>query len=145
MRYVFYFSSCLFIIFSCSAPAGEECKDCDECGLNLNQKEISLEDALRNSTSLNSVSVDSVQLKESFAKIEQKYGEQWDFCHCVIVNDSIDKAIKAGNTDDKLIERWDHVDKKCQAFRIQDPNRTPEERDAHERRVNKCLREAGVR
>jgi len=89
--------------------------------------------------------VDTSELNESIAKIEKKYGEQWDFCHCVVVNDSIDKAIKAGNTDDILLERWDHVDKKCQAFRIQDANRTPEQRELHEKKVRTCLKEAGIR
>lgn len=141
-----YFSLLLFsaILFSC-AEKSSECQDCNDCGLNLNVKEVSLQEALVQSKNPNKVMSDSTELKESIAKIEAKYGEQWDFCHCVVVNDSIDKAIKAGNTSDKLLERWDHVDKKCQAFRIQDPNRTPEERDAHERRVKKCLKAAGIR
>ncbi len=134
----------LLLLASCSEKSSE-CTDCNDCGLNLNVKDVSLEEALSQSKNPDKVLSDSTELKESIAKIEAKYGEQWDFCHCVVVNDSIDKAIKAGNTADKLIERWDFVDKKCQAFRIQDPNRTPEERDAHERRVKKCLKEAGIR
>lgn len=131
-------------LYSCSEKKSD-CTDCNDCGLNLNVKEVSMEDALAEAKNPNKVLADSSELKESIAKIEEKYGEQWDFCHCVVVNDSIDKAIKGGNTADKLIERWDYVDKKCQAFRIQDPNRTPEERDAHERRVKKCLKEAGIK
>lgn len=134
----------LLLLASCSEKSSE-CTDCNDCGLNLNVKDVSLEEALSQSKNPDKVLSDSTELKESIAKIEAKYGEQWDFCHCVVVNDSIDKAIKAGNSDDKLFERWDYVDKKCQAFRIQDPNRTPEERDAHERRVKKCLKEAGIR
>jgi hypothetical protein len=143
MKYITLLSLSL-VLFGCSEKSSE-CEDCNDCGLNLNVKEVTMEDALAQSKNPNKVLADSTELKESIAKIEAKYGEQWDFCHCVVVNDSIDKAIKAGNTDDKLIERWDYVDKKCQAFRIQDPNRTPEERDAHERRVKKCLKEAGIR
>ena len=143
MKYITLLSLSI-ILFGCSEKSSE-CKDCNDCGLNLNVKEVTMEDALAQAKNPNKVLADSTELKESIAKIEAKYGEQWDFCHCVVVNDSIDKAIKAGNTEDKLIERWDYVDKKCQAFRIQDPNRTPEERDAHERRVKKCLKEAGIR
>ena len=142
MKYLTLLTLVLFLV-SCSEKSSD-CTDCNDCGLNLNVKEVSLEEALSQSKNPDKVLVDSTELKESIAKIEAKYGEQWDFCHCVVVNDSIDKAIKAGNTADKLIERWDYVDKKCQAFRIQDPNRTPEERDAHERRVKKCLKEAGI-
>ncbi len=29
---------------------------------------------------------------EEHAKIVAKYGEQWDFCNCVLKNDSINKA-----------------------------------------------------
>jgi hypothetical protein len=121
------------------------CAECAECGLNLNVKEQSLDEAVVKSKTSDGTLSDSTELKESIAKIEKKYGEQWDFCHCVVVNDSIDKAIKGGNSDDKLMARWDIVDKKCQAFRIQDPARTPEEREAHEKRVRKCLKAAGIR
>lgn len=133
-----------FILNSCQENQ-KVCAECEECGLNLNVKEQSLNEAMvKSKTSTGSLS-DSTELKQSIAKIEEKYGEQWDFCHCVVVNDSIDKAIKGGNSDDKLMARWDIVDQKCQAFRIQDPARTPEERDAHERRVRKCLKAAGIR
>jgi len=137
--------SILFLIFtlaSCSEKV--PCSDCSECGLDLNVKDISMEEALAKSKT-GMTNVDTSELNESIAKIEKKYGEQWDFCHCVVVNDSIDKAIKAGNTDDILLERWDHVDKKCQAFRIQDANRTPEQRELHEKKVRTCLKEAGIR
>jgi hypothetical protein len=135
--------SLILILFSCSSK--EECADCIRCGEDLNVKELTIEEAIDEAKNPNKSSTDSTDLKESIAKIEEKYGEQWDFCHCVVINDSIDKAIKRGDTSDKLMVRWDIVDKKCQAFRIQDPNRTPEQRDAHERRVKKCLKEAGIR
>jgi hypothetical protein len=145
MKFVFYLSSLLIISVACSQNKAEYCHVCGDCGLNLNRNEVSLEEALSKSNKMKSASIDSLDLKESLAKIVEKYGEQWDFCHCVVVSDSIDKAIKEGNTDDKLIERWDYIDNKCQAFKIQDPSRTPEQREAHERRVQRCLKEAGLR
>jgi hypothetical protein len=88
--------------------------------------------------------------KENLAKIEKKYGEQWGFCECVVANDSIDKAVK--NVVDfetpqaeKLLERFDYVSKKCQAFLGMDANRTPEERIKHEKKVKRCLKEAGIK
>jgi hypothetical protein len=137
------YSPILLILLSCSSK--EECADCIRCGEDLNVKELTIEEAIVEAKNPNKTLVDSADLKESIAKIEEKYGEQWDFCHCVVINDSIDKAIKGGDSSDKLMARWDVVDKKCQVFRIQDPNRTPEQRDAHERRVKKCLKEAGIR
>lgn len=91
----------------------------------------------------------SKEFKENLVKIEKQYGEQWSFCDCVIKNDSIDKAFKNPNIPDKefdrLAERLDEIDAKCQAFRIQNPNLTPEERAKHEKKVKKCLKEAGVK
>lgn len=85
--------------------------------------------------------------QENLQKIEKQYGEQWEFCKCVIANDSIDKAVK--KIDDfespqaeKLLNRFDYVAKKCQAFLGMDSNRTPEERAKHEKKVKKCLKNA---
>ncbi len=140
LKKILLFSSILLLLISCTSK--EECEDCGSCGEDLNSKELTIEEAVLKSKNPSKIDIDSTDLKESIAKIEKKYGEQWDFCHCVVVNDSIDKAIKGGNSSDKLMARWDIVDNKCQAFRIQDPNRTPEQRDLHERRVKKCLKEA---
>ena len=91
----------------------------------------------------------SKEFKENLVKIEKQYGEQWSFCDCVIKNDSIDKAFKNPNIPDKefdrLANRLDEIDAKCQAFRIQNPNLTPEERAKHEKKVKKCLKEAGIK
>ena len=87
----------------------------------------------------------NVDFKENKKAIEKKYGEQWDFCTCIVLNDSIDKAVKAGNMDDKLMERFDVVDQKCKSFLVMDNSRTPEERMLHDKKIAKCLREAGVK
>lgn len=76
--------------------------------------------------------------------IEKKYGEQWEFCDCVVKNDSVNEAIM--NTDDdakldKILARMDVIDQHCKEM-LTTPNTTPEERDRHERKVKKCLREA---
>jgi hypothetical protein len=108
-----------------------------------------LEDALKKAETAPKPAMDSVDLKKSIKKIEAKYGEQWDFCDCVVKGDSINKAFSRPNIPDKEFERlssrFDEIDKKCQAFRIQDANRTPDERMLHEKKVNKCLRAAGIR
>lgn len=79
---------------------------------------------------------------ENHEKIVKKYGEQWGFCECVIANDSINKASQKNLSDaqlDKLMTRWDYVEQKCQEF-LTNPNTTPEERIAHEKKVKKCLK-----
>lgn len=90
----------------------------------------------------------SQEFMESLVEIEKKYGEQWDFCTCVIKNDSINKAFSQPVSDaefEKLSARFDVIDEKCKAFLVQNPNVTPEERAEHERKVKKCLKEAGIK
>lgn len=88
--------------------------------------------------------------KENLEKIEKKYGEQWGFCECVVANDSIDKAVKnlvdfETPQAEKLLDRFDYVSKKCQAFLGMDASRTPEERQKHEKKVKKCLKDAKIK
>lgn len=76
--------------------------------------------------------------------IEKKYGEQWDFCTCAQKNDSINKAFTKPNIPDKefdrLFKRLEYVEDKCQVFLIEDANSTPEQREAHAKKVRDCLR-----
>jgi hypothetical protein len=76
--------------------------------------------------------------------IEAKYGIQWDFCDCVVKNDSVNKAIDNAEDDatfDIILARMEQIDEHCKTM-LTTPNTTPEERDKHERKVNKCLRDA---
>ena len=92
---------------------------------------------------------DSKEFKENLIRIEQEYGDQWGFCDCVIKGDSMNKAFAKPDISDtkfdKLSKRFDIIDEKCRAFRIQNPNITPDERQSHEAKVKKCLREAGIK
>ncbi len=92
---------------------------------------------------------DRAEFVESLKKIEKEYGEQWDFCTCVVKNDSINKAFQEPNLPDaefdRLFARSDYIEQKCQAFLRQNPNITPEERYKHEQKVKKCLKEAGIK
>ena len=90
----------------------------------------------------------SKEFKENLVKIEKEFGEQWGFCDCVIKNDSINKAFSKQVSDkefDRLSDRFDEIDLKCKAFLAQSPNTTPEDRIKHEKKVKKCLKEAGVK
>jgi len=79
-------------------------------------------------------------------EIEEKYGVQWDFCDCVVKNDSIEKALMATEDEkqiDLILVRMDEVDQHCKTM-LNQPNTTPEQRDRHARKVRKCLKEAGA-
>lgn len=78
------------------------------------------------------------------SQIEQKYGEQWDFCDCVVKNDSVNKAIMETEDDaafEVIVARMEVIDQHCKEL-LTAPNTTPDERAKHERKVNKCLRAA---
>ncbi len=78
--------------------------------------------------------------------LEKKYGEQWEFCDCIVRNDSVNKALETA-TDaqvDKIIARMDVIEKHCKKM-LTVPNTTPEERAKYQRKVNKCLRQNGLK
>ena len=81
---------------------------------------------------------------ENHNKIIEKFGEQWDFCKCVLANDSINSAFEKTVTDaetNKLMKRWEHVEVKCKEL-LTSENKTPEQRIEHELKVKKCLKNA---
>jgi hypothetical protein len=136
----------LMFLFSCG---GNE-KPVDQIEeVSADTLESSLNDAIKNDSKKEKPAMDSVDLKKSIKKIEAKYGEQWDFCDCVVKGDSINKAFMKPKIPDKefdrLSKRFDEIDEKCQAFRIQDADRTPEERALHEKKVKRCLKAAGIK
>lgn len=82
------------------------------------------------------------EIQEAQEEIVKKYGEQWDFCTCIVKSDSVNTALMEVPDDmfDLVMERSEYIDSKCKGLLIQ-PNATPEERAAHEKRVKKCLRD----
>lgn len=129
-----------------------------EAGTKKEEKKLTYEDTLN--AQKDSLNIDSEydmetvdrkhqkEFMENLAKIEEQYGEQWDFCTCIVKNDSINKATQNDLSDadfDKLLNRMDYVDNKCKAFLVQSLNQTPEERYIHEKKVRDCLKEAGIK
>lgn len=100
---------------------------------------------------IDTVKVDSAgYLDETSAltnQIEKVYGTQWDFCDCVVKNDSIEKAIFATDDDaqlDLILARMEVVDQHCKGL-LTTPNTTPDDREKHERKVRRCLKDAKVK
>lgn len=78
---------------------------------------------------------------ENHQKITQKYGKQLDFCSCIQFHDSLNNAAQKDLSDkqiEKLLNRWEQMEVKCKEL-VNTEHRTPEERFAHERKVQKCL------
>ncbi len=136
-----------FSVLSCNSE--ESCSTCQECNLfNYHNEQGSLAESVKKNNTDSVVSRSRQKdLEQSLLVIKEKYGDQWDFCDCVIKGDSLNKALTNDKLSDKeldlLLKRFDEIDKKCQAFKIMDPNRTPKERALHEKKVKKCLKEAG--
>ncbi len=142
MKTLTLFSFALLLLASCGSD--KTCTDCDKPKVEKDTIVDSMEEALKQDTT----PVDNTKERgEIHEKIVKKYGEQWDFCKCIIANDSITDAFEKKLTpeqEEKLMTRWDYVDKKCKELTTFD-NTTPEERMKHEKRVNKCLKEAGLK
>lgn len=142
MRFIgFLLFSCLFL-FSCeSAPEPQK-------PTKINEKETELVSKVNGDDLLEAKEKPKgfVQDKnENHTKIVKKYGEQWDFCTCVLANDSINTASQGNLKEqqlEKLMKRWELVENKCREF-MTNPNKTPEERELHEKKVQRCLKENG--
>ncbi|MCE3294979.1 MAG: hypothetical protein K0R65_693 [Crocinitomicaceae bacterium] len=130
-----------FFLVLASCSSSEKCEECELENANdtiVKDTISSLDDALK----AEKVETKSKEQQENLQKIEKKYGEQWDFCTCVVANDSINNAFEKSPSDkqaEKLMARWEHVELKCKEFLTQ-PNTTPEERAIHEKKVRKCLK-----
>jgi hypothetical protein len=130
----------VFILVLTACSSRETCKDCEKKDFSdtLPAKADPLETALTRDT----MQKPSVEQKENHARIEAKYGVQWDFCTCVTANDSINTAFEGNLTDkqaENLMARWEFIGNKCKEF-LTNPNTTPEERAIHEKKVKKCLK-----
>ncbi len=136
--------STLLIIFGfLSCASDNECKDCDLKTTEDTLEVVDVNSALTKDTS----TVPTKEIVANHEKIVKKYGEQWDFCKCVVANDSITDAFEKTLTpsqETKLMARWEYVDNKCKELTTT-PNTTPEERTKHEKRVNKCLKQNGLK
>jgi hypothetical protein len=137
----------LITVAALSSCGGNEavCKECEQEKKDTVAvvEEPTLEQALADDKVEKGMTKDQA---ENHVKIVKKYGEQWDFCKCVVANDSINDAFEKNLTpkqEDALMKRWDYVDSKCKEMTTL-PSTTPEEREAHERKVKKCLKENGL-
>lgn len=147
MKKLVYLQFLALSVLLISCGSNEECKDCKiETGKDTVAETDDLKTALKD-TATEKKSV-SVEMKENHEKIVKKYGEQWDFCTCVVANDSINTAFEKGGMtpkqEEKLMARWEVVDNKCKEL-LTTPNTTPEERAKHEKKVRKCLKQNGIR
>lgn len=144
--YIFF----LFLLFSCGDKHPEQTINSNqETQINSNDTLVEtnnkLDEQIVSDYDVSDMKPsESIEFKENLIKIEKKHGVQWGFCACVIKNDSINKAFESNLSDeefDRLAIRLDEIDEKCKAFRVQNPNQTPEERADHEKKVKDCLQE----
>jgi hypothetical protein len=138
-------TTALLVLFSCGP--NETCKECKTANNDTvtEQEPENLDAALAKDAV---PAAPSKEQQENHKKIVKKYGEQWDFCTCIVASDSINDAFEKGKMtpeqEEKLMARWEYVDLKCKELTT-NPSTTPEERARHDKRVMKCLKENGLK
>lgn len=145
----FFYVLSLFLIVSCSSNevTVDEVDENSKDSLDVSGKSDTDTFDIKSDYNLGTVDAkERKEFRENLAQIEKKHGVQWDFCTCIVANDSINTVLKVANLPDakldKLLDRLNVVEEKCQAFLVQSPDRTPEERARHEKKVRDCLKEA---
>ena len=135
-----YIFSAFVLLASCSS--NEETLTTDDIPSDSLENVDILNSSQEENLAIDKVSNDP-DVEEAHAEIVKNFGEQWDFCACIIKSDSVNTALMAAPDElfDKVMERSEYIDSKCKGLLIQ-PNATPEDRAIHEKRVNKCLKEA---
>jgi hypothetical protein len=133
-----FFSIAVLILVSCDGNQNQIVEEVVTDSLLMVEKTDSL---VQEEVKIKEVSKDP-EIQEAQEEIVKKYGEQWDFCTCIVKSDSVNTALMEAPDDmfDLVMERSEYIDSKCKGLLIQ-PNATPEERAAHEKRVKKCLRD----
>jgi len=153
MKYIFILIT-LFSFFSCETETKKSVNVGDDVVVDSLLVSIQANDSIDtlivSNYDMGDVDVKDIkEFKENLVKIEQKFGEQWGFCTCIVKRDSVNKAIMVESLSDSefdnVILRSDEIDEKCKAFQIQNPNGTPDERAKHAEMVGNCLKEAGIK
>ncbi|MFT5860207.1 MAG: hypothetical protein ACI865_002315 [Flavobacteriaceae bacterium] len=145
----FLFLVTVIFLVSCNSEVKDSESNIDVDRDSTDQVDIDSTDTIETISDYNFDGIDPKlrgEFKESLAKIEEQHGVQWDFCTCVVKNDSINIAFQQANLPDKqfdrLSNRFDVIDQKCKAFLAQNPNQTPDDRAIHEKKVRDCLKAA---
>ncbi|MEZ4938651.1 MAG: hypothetical protein R2799_13755 [Crocinitomicaceae bacterium] len=141
------FTLAVFAAFLVACNSEEPKKD-SEKESNV-QDTVVVDTTLSDTLSEDSLEAQGYDIKEEEKieeNIEKKYGEQWEFCDCIVRNDSVNKALETADDAqvDKIIARMDVIEKHCKKM-LTVPNNTPEERTKYQRKVNKCLRQNGLK
>ncbi|MBP6090994.1 MAG: hypothetical protein KA521_07030 [Crocinitomicaceae bacterium] len=127
----------VFAVFSCKNK-----QDTNQSRLETEQRALG-KNALKQSNHKEKYVSKSTEKAVLESKIKEKYGQQYTFCDCIQKGDSLNKALKNNKLSDKeldrLIIRFDEIDKKCQSFRLNDANATPRERQKYKKKVKACL------
>jgi hypothetical protein len=126
------------------------CKSGSSDDVNNENDSIAIQDSIQSikiDTNLVEENIDTIkkvyenpEIQEAHVEIVKQYGQQWDFCKCIVKGDSVNNALMEASDDefDAVMERSNFIDSKCKGLLIQ-PNATPDDRFKHEKKVKKCL------
>lgn len=134
----------LLVITSCGESPKKKVKEPKTAQEKIQEEQAEIQSVVSSQKKKTHASMAQKDMEKAKKIIEKKYGEQWDFCTCVQKNDSINKAFTKSNIPekefDRLFKRLEYVEERCQVFLIEDANSTPEQREAHAKKVKNCLR-----
>ena len=84
---------------------------------------------------------DGYEDKDAAEKIIKANKEQLSFCECAKKMNQLEQEMEAAEGDalEKLFDDMEKMQKGECAILFVSPNRTPDERKAHQRRIQKCL------
>lgn len=141
-----FFSLILTLLVSCNT--GDDSAEIDLLDEQNESDSLAVDETEIDSASIEKDTVieivsDDPDVQQAHEEIVKEYGEQWDFCSCIVKNDSVNKAFENENLSeddfDALFERSEYIDSKCKTILLT-KNLTPKEREEHRKKINKCLR-----
>ena len=135
---------------SCGAANQNETDpvDIDTTNRNTIENETYLDEGITMIDTLPTARFQKAEEEATAKHLEEKYGEQWDFCDCIFKTDSINKAIEGAteltdNDYETLMKRFDVIDQYCKSL-LTAPNTTPEQRKRHDKKVRQCKEEYDI-
>lgn len=132
-------SSMMLFFYACSGEdTGEQTDNKD----NVTSDTTSVDKDILQTEEIDTTATKDYVSEEDAMEELNKEHKQLTFCECVAKQKELDDAMETEEDDAKVMELLDEmerlVNEECKVLTVS-PNRTPDERAAHKRKVQKCL------
>lgn len=138
-----YISLFVFSIFIVGCSGDNDAEETNSQGEHVENVDSTMND--QDSSMIEEIDTASneeyVSEEDEMEKLNEEH-KQLTFCDCVKKQKELDDAMELEEDDAKLMDILDEmerlVNEECKVLTV-GPNRTPDERAAHKRKVRKCL------